>query len=175
MICLFFFYTIYIINKNGIQICVYMHQLEHVQFNVIGVGLWSFLILFPFFIVEFHAFDQLWHSNEIVPCLHHVLYDEFDEADLTFGDAACAAIEHWHHNWQTEPFLFVRLHEIFLGYSVLVKFDRNIDETLEFKRIIYTLTTYYCLYLFAHSSQKRKGRAGLLTSAHLISMRRINM
>lgn len=52
-----------------------------------------------------------------LPCVHHVLYDVFDEADLALWYAAGGPIEHRHHDGQMALLLLVRLHEVLLGYA----------------------------------------------------------
>lgn len=103
-----------------------------------------------------------------VPCFQHILYDEFDETNLTLGNAARVSVKHWHHNWQCQTFLLVRLCKIFLGDSVL-------DDKHLIRLSLRTIIDRCEHYLPAHSTQNANGRAGLLTSAHLMSIRRISM
>lgn len=52
-----------------------------------------------------------------IPGVHHILYDVFNEPNLTLGYAACRSVEHWHYNRKSFTLLLIGLGEIFLCNS----------------------------------------------------------
>lgn len=42
----------------------------------------------PLCVIVAHVLNQLWHVNESIPGIHHVLNNEFNESNLTLRDRA---------------------------------------------------------------------------------------